>query len=364
MKRSYGIDLIRTLSIILVIAFHYGFIRGFNYGYFAIEFLFVISGFLIGQILFADLLQTPEIEGSSLNRFMMRRWFRILPLYYFCLFFKFAIDHSIGWNILYYVFFLQNHFYGIDFYPETWTLVIDEWFYLGVPVGLFLFIKFISKKPKNIFGFITAVIILINILRFSWVYFTDTQWAGIVGNVPLRQDTLLFGVLLAYIKYQYTSFFNKMNSLPVFLGSVLMLGVYFAVIYMIKTPVDTTNNYIWTRTFSFSILSFLIMLTLPYFENSVNSLKSVYLKPLNSFVLWGSKLSYALYLVHMEVKILFMDMLKFDGVSHYLTLLILVVITCLVSYLLYKTVEKPMLILRDKYYPDRKPALAPVVSGR
>jgi peptidoglycan/LPS O-acetylase OafA/YrhL len=359
MQRSFGIDFIRTVSILLVILRHYRFTTGFNYGYFAIEFLFVISGFLIGQILFTDFFSTEVIQQESLKRFMTRRWFRILPLYYFCLFVKFAIDHSIGWNILYYVFFMQNHFYGITFYPETWTLVIDEWFYLGVPLMLFLFIKYVSAKPSKILWFIIGVILTINVLRFLWVYFTNAQWAGLVGNVPFRQDTLLFGVLLAFVKNKYRHVFDWMNSFKFFLFTLVMLSGYFAVIYFIRTPVDRVNSFIWTRTISFSLLSFLIMLTLPFFENSFPRPKSPRLKFYTKAITWGSKLSYAIYLVHVEVLLLLLDKLTFPGIHMFWTRCMIVVVTLVISYILYNIIEKPLLIYRDKYFPDRKPSPAP-----
>ncbi|HET6991602.1 MAG TPA: acyltransferase [Bacteroidia bacterium] len=353
MKRSFGIDFIRTLSIALVIFRHYGFYKGFNLGYFAIEFLFVISGFLIGQILFTDFFSTPQIERASLRRFMIRRWFRILPLYYFCLFFKFILAPSIGLNILYYVFFLQNHFYGITFYPETWTLVIDEWFYLGVPLGLFLFIRFVSTRPRSIFLFVLGIIVVINVLRYLWVLHSNTAWEGLTGNVPLRQDTLLFGVLLAFLKNKYNSVFRKMDSLPFFLGGLVLLSIYIFAIYKIRFPIDHINNYIWTRTISFGLLSMFVMFTLPYFENSFPMAKAVWLKPWNSFIIWGSKLSYALYLVHNEVNILLFKTLYIEGTNPLWTKSLLILITILVSFGLYKFLEKPMLILRDKYFPDR-----------
>jgi peptidoglycan/LPS O-acetylase OafA/YrhL len=358
MKRSFGIDFIRTVSIALVIMRHYGFTTGFNYGYFAIEFLFVISGFLIGQILFTDFFSTPTIERQSLRRFMIRRWFRILPLYYFCLLVKFIVAPHIGWNILYYVFFLQNHFYGIDFYPETWTLVIDEWFYLGVPLGLFLFIRFVSARPRNIFAFVLGTIIVINLLRYAWVLYSNTPWQGLTGNVPLRQDTLLFGVLLAFLKNKYKATFDRMNTLPVFLSGIALLAIYITVIYFVRFPVDRINDFIWTRTISFGILSLFVMLTLPYFENSFPRPKAKWLQPYNSFILWGSKLSYALYLAHNEVRILLFDLIHIKGIHSLWTKAILVLITIGVSMLLYKFIEKPMLIIRDKYFPDR-PFLKP-----
>lgn len=353
MKRSFGIDFVRTISIALVIFRHYGFYTGFNYGHFAIEFLFVVSGFLIGQILFNDFFSTESIEPSSLKRFMIRRWFRILPLYYFCLLIKFIIAPQIGWKIFYYIFFLQNHFYGIDFYPVSWTLVIDEWFYLGVPLMLFVFIRFISHKPSHILGFIIGVIVSINLARFFWVHQTDAQWQGLVGNVPFRQDTLLFGVLLAFIKKKYNPIFSRLENPWAFLLSICGVAVFIYVMREIRYPVDNINDFLWTRTIAFSAISFLIMLTLPWLENSFPVSDKPFFKGWNSFIVWGSKLSYALYLVHADVKHIFLPHLLKIGIPDTLASWILIGISIIISMILYKILEKPLLIVRDKYFPDR-----------
>ncbi|HXC06133.1 MAG TPA: acyltransferase family protein, partial [Bacteroidia bacterium] len=68
-------------------------------GSIGVDIFFVLSGFLIGSILLRDL--STENSLRSIRKFLIRRWFRILPVYYLCLFFKFCfIDHSIGANIL------------------------------------------------------------------------------------------------------------------------------------------------------------------------------------------------------------------------------------------------------------------------
>ena len=89
MKRSFGIDLVRTVAILIVMLRHYGLLGGFNFGIYAIEFLFVVSGYLIGQILIKSFYSVESISFSTVKLFMMRRWFRILPMYYLAILIKF-----------------------------------------------------------------------------------------------------------------------------------------------------------------------------------------------------------------------------------------------------------------------------------
>jgi len=353
MQRSFGIDLIRTLAIIIVVVKHYGIFAGFNYGIYAIEYLFVISGYLIGQILFANFYATEQVELSSLKRFMMRRWFRILPLYYVAVFIKFIFYPSVGINILYYVFFLQNHFYGLSFFPETWSLVIDEWFYLGTPVILYLFMRFVSAKKLYILIYLFIVIGTIHVLRLFWIYKTNIPFSALNGNIVLHQDTLLIGVILAYVKAQYGKVFQFFNSLKVFTFFMILIVVHTIFIREIRFPTDRIDDYHWLKVFEFSLFAILVAFTLPYLENSISRFKSERLQFANKFIVWGSKLSYAIYLFH-SISLALAGIILYYISSNYILIRILaVILTILLSYLAYQFVEKKFLILRDKHYPDK-----------
>ena len=356
MKRSFGIDLIRTVSIIIVILRHYGITGGFNFGFYAIEFLFVVSGYLIGHILLKEFYSSPKVSKESVVRFMMRRWFRILPMYYFAIFLKFLFLPSIGLNILYYVFFLQNHFYGITFYTVTWSLVIDEWFYLTAPLLLFSFMKIFGSQKNRVLGFLLFLILSINVLRFLWVYFTDAKWAGLTGNVPFRQDTLLIGVVMAFTKMHYKDFFNALNNFKVFVSVFAIFILYVGVFYYIRSynGVDGIDNYLWTRTINFSICAALISLTLPFIENSVFAFSNPKLGIVNNAIVMGSKISYALYLFHVEIREFIVYLCPKLNDFVFIKNTICIVASVLFSYLLYQVLEKKFLILRDKYYPDIK----------
>lgn len=109
MQRNFGLDIMRSVSILLVLLQHIGFyisgLAPLRLGGVGVEVFFVLSGFLIGGILFKEIHKGNNLF-QTLKSFWIRRWFRILPLYYAVLLFKFiALDNSIGWNIFYYVFF-------------------------------------------------------------------------------------------------------------------------------------------------------------------------------------------------------------------------------------------------------------------
>ena len=89
--RKSGLDLLRIFSALLVIICHSGvyFSVGFSVnfvsfaGVIAVEFFFVLSGFLVGKSLIRT--AVSKEQGGMLKKFYVNRLFRILPLYYFAL---------------------------------------------------------------------------------------------------------------------------------------------------------------------------------------------------------------------------------------------------------------------------------------
>ncbi|MEW6470311.1 MAG: acyltransferase family protein, partial [Bacteroidota bacterium] len=94
-SRVFGLDLLRSFAMISVIAAHSGYdtLLGLRHGIIAVESFFVMSGFLIGEMLIRDFRE--GFDFNDLKSFWIKRWFRTLPLYYAVLILKFIfIDQS------------------------------------------------------------------------------------------------------------------------------------------------------------------------------------------------------------------------------------------------------------------------------
>jgi peptidoglycan/LPS O-acetylase OafA/YrhL len=351
-SRNFGLDIIRAFSIWLVLLQHAGITAtGFNtlkIGLVGVEVFFVLSGFLIGGILFREF--EKENSFASIKRFWIRRWFRILPVYYLFLFIKFCIDPSVGSNIFYYIFFLQNNFgpIGISFYGVTWSLVIEEWFYIVAPIFIMIAYK-LTKNMKLVSLFLLAFIIFENIIRYAYVTHGDIPYGGVNGNVPFRFDSLFIGMTLAFIKHHFSDIFKKLQSPWVLATGVIGLLVYLRYIFNISYPIDNFADYLFPRTIGFFLLSFLIALLIPFFYtiNSINT-KSVFNKVFYWFVHWTSLLTYSIYLVHM---LFFSKIINNDSFSnsYVIQVCLSVVLTYVTSYIVYKYFEKPVLNLRERF---------------
>lgn len=340
-ERNFGLDIIRAISITLVVIAHMFVIHEVDLGVWGVEVFFVLSGFLIGQIIIKDF-----SEGVTLKKivhFWKRRWFRTLPLYYAIILIKFLFfDSSLGIKILVYIFFLQNNFVGINFLPVSWSLVVEEWFYLVLPVLVLVFFK--NGIRKNLFlYFLLSSIVLFLIIRYLWVLYTNRPFEAIRANFPFRFDSLLIGVLLAHLKLNYGLTYSKFSNPFICITAIIMM-IYLAFdLGSLNIQFSHANSYIWYRTGWFSVFSFSIFFLIPFMESSM------YIKNLSScklfygIITWTSILTYSIYLIHLFI---FKISLPFESII--VNRLIYIFLIYSVSYLIYNYFEHPMIKLREK----------------
>lgn len=169
------IDGLRAIAVLPVIMYHGG-IPGFTGGYVGVDVFFVISGFLITSLI------VPEMLAGefSILKFYERRARRLVPAlvlvvvacvpfaYLWMLPFEFR---DFGQSIVAVTFFYSNiHFFQeigyfdpfADFKPllHTWSLAVEEQFYLFYPICLILLGRWWGKKSFLPFLIIVSVVSL------------------------------------------------------------------------------------------------------------------------------------------------------------------------------------------------------------
>jgi peptidoglycan/LPS O-acetylase OafA/YrhL len=186
-NRIFGLDVIRALAIIFVMISHgaallpKGIVQTMMWrvDFNEVTIFFVLSGYLIGNILIRDI----ENKGSSfavLRVFLVRRWFRTLPNYFLLLFFVLGLQVSLWGGISFaeiksYFVFSQNLFSSHPhFFPEVWSLSVEEWFYLIVPLFTFILIKVFQLSIKNSV-FVVAVVVLVSATLYRYRLFDSLQ---------------------------------------------------------------------------------------------------------------------------------------------------------------------------------------------
>ena len=334
MNRNFGLDVVRAIAILLVIAAHlivWG-IAEMNpnadwihrLGWFSqitgvvgVELFFVLSGFLVGKIALTR-------EGT-LFHFYMRRWLRTFPAYAVMLLILLLLK-GLPESFWRYVFFLQPPLQ--DFFSVSWSLCVEEWFYLLLP--LFLFI------PRRYFLHSTITVL---IALFALRMYSGLEYETLRRATFLRLDALLIGVLLAWIKLEKKMLYLQLQQPIVLLVcSVFILSVLFISGLMrvsgVYLPMLETDSVI-AALFTIMPLSFALLL--PHAEKLPTL-------PLRALITTISAGAYSLYLVHEEIFRAVRHTIWFDSIWGFVIALAL---TALAATLLYRCVEKPFMNLRD-----------------
>jgi peptidoglycan/LPS O-acetylase OafA/YrhL len=165
------IDGLRALALLPVVFFHAG-VGPFSGGFIGVDLFFVISGYLITRIIIAEL----ENDSFSIIQFYERRARRILPLLYFTV----AASIPFAWillppselnsfskSLIAVPLFISNLFFWKDGdyfaiaaelkpFLHTWSLAVEEQYYLLLPTFLVLNWRFGKKKYSDRWLFCAA----------------------------------------------------------------------------------------------------------------------------------------------------------------------------------------------------------------
>jgi peptidoglycan/LPS O-acetylase OafA/YrhL len=249
---------------------------------------------------------------------------------------------QVNWKFF---FFLQNFtqpFY--DFFWESWSLCVQEWFYVLFPVvltGLYFVLRKFKTNKKHIF-LLTAFVFILTpfLLRFfiASKFNVDSFWLGVrVYKVVIyRIDAIALGLLAAFVKHYYPKIWFKSRNIACIAGLILC----YIVLYSTWLPNDFS-----TKVYKISLQSFGCLLLLPKFDSIKTAPRF-----LTRVVTHISFISYSLYLINSA---LVAEVIRHNFLPHgpktawfMYGIYWLVVITA--STLLYKYYEKPMTDLRDK----------------
>ena len=204
------IDGLRAIAIVPVLFFHFG-MPGLPGGFTGVDVFFVISGFLIGGVLWSELRSTGSIR---LGHFFMRRIRRLAPAFYVVA----LVSFVAGWMILLpfefrefskeliaaSVYLSNVYFYsGAGYFDvlgeqrvllHTWSLAVEEQFYVVLPLLLIALSALARRAPRFLIGLL-AILGLASLI--ACVIVTERAHSAAFYLFPFRAWELLAGVLLA-----------------------------------------------------------------------------------------------------------------------------------------------------------------------
>jgi len=258
-RRNTNLDALRAIAIFMVLGRHAGqaiallhastgyTIYWTRVAWAGVDLFFVLSGFLVSGLLFAGYQERRRIDVS---RFYIRRGLKIWPAFYTLIATGLLIDavmpgHRFSTKgLLPELVFMQDYFHGI--WGITWSLAVEEHFYLSLPLVLLLMIRRDSERPFAAIPYVVSVVAIFALVcRFAVGWQENGAIDPWICLFPthLRMDGLMFGVLLSYYHTYRPDMFERIVS---WRGGWIVIAT--AVALLSTVPVENRNMHTWGFT--------------------------------------------------------------------------------------------------------------------
>ena len=189
--RINSLDGLRGIAILSVLLIHHGL---FNNGWMGVDLFFVLSGFLITQLLRKD-----RFEPLFWKRFYIKRATRILPPLVLTVALGYAFTPgakaliALGYLLSFsgFIELTRHHILALG---PLWSLAVEEHFYLVWPFA----VRFLSRR--HLFFVLAVIIVGVPLLRLFFSHpMPMAQLSPIYFLTPFRIDEMAFGCLLAVL---------------------------------------------------------------------------------------------------------------------------------------------------------------------
>ena len=380
-KRLRSLDILRGIAATLVLIRHAPYTADDNFtaigrvfhffqtvGWVGVDLFFVLSGFLISSVLLRELDRTGTIR---LKRFWLRRGLKIWPSYYVayggvwflgCVWaLRQNADeklHKLLRDAVPNALFIQNYV-SCERWPHSWTLAIEEHFYLLLPIFLLLPALYVRRRfsVRFITGLWLAFSIAIMSLRYQNLLQGD-RWTTNYYQSHLRVDSLMFGVFLCWLLRRIPISDKKVRLLGLISVPVVCSGLVLAYSF----PLSATSFSVWGFTYLY-IASGLVTVLAWCRPNVGESLRGLPSYALNGCA-WLGTYSYTIYLAHSVIFPIPGAATTFSLLSRQLTSygfsieiagfaqnVLFISLSIVGGYLLSYLVERPLLRRRSVWCP-------------
>jgi peptidoglycan/LPS O-acetylase OafA/YrhL len=317
---KYRLDIngLRAVAVISVVIYHIDktVLKG---GWLGVDIFFVISGYLITNIIISDL----NTDKFSFKNFYLRRINRILPAVIVTLFFSFflgyflllpgAFKEYLETSLSSLIFLANHYFLNLDFYTaesakfvpllHMWSLSIEEQFYILFPFVCFITYKYNKKVLIYLLTILFTISFFFNFLSngsiiFYLFYFRI--WELIAGSLaifvnlnysksPMIQNASFIGIIFCLLNFSDANILEIYPKFLVIVFTFLFIANYSGEKLAIKLLVNKYIQNLGTWSFSIYLLHQPIFSFYKVFEAKSEILNLIgigNLKKINNFVLF------------------------------------------------------------------------------
>jgi peptidoglycan/LPS O-acetylase OafA/YrhL len=353
--RNQNLDLLRATAIAMVLVYHVilmspvelaDLMRRSAYGQYGVDLFFALSGWLIGTLYWKERSRTG---GVALWHFWQRRWIRTIPPYLAALTLAWLAAFGgrrepLDWG---YLAFVQNYYRHPPFFQVSWSLCIEEHFYLFLPLLIAGAVR--SRRMVHVVFLLLIVMAPLGRLIITADGTVPLPGAGFARSAThLRMEGLLLGFWAAYLPHFEPAVWAFFTRRPrVLLGAaVVLIGAY------------PMLSWLWQYRIGLTMLAVgwvaLLMALVPRRPGALAASPVVHAVAVSS---------YSLYLIHpvmLHVAVTMVQRLQWPWVSYFPVAVGLVAATGAVFYV---AVERTSIQWRERWVPRVPRAAAAAITS-
>ena len=364
--RSTGLDTLRALAITLVFTYHYmvfvsreptfGWVS--VVGWLGVDLFFVLSGYLIGNQVFAGMARGEQL---SLKNFYARRALRTWPAFWVVLALYFLLPSVMGgkqppplWSFLT---FTQN--FGLQpgtAFSHAWSLCIEEQFYFVLPLIVLIALRVGGGRARAwvLLGSLLAVGVASRAVL--WAAYGREELGQIERYYPnvyyatlCRFDEFLPGIAVALLKNFHPGAWSQVQrhgQLLLLMGVAACGAMFYGAFHFYY--IDGYGYGFFMSVFGYSLAAVAFSLLVMAAQSPGSLLYKIRIPGAYHLALW----SYSIYLTHKAVGHIFNGYAQAHSLSPTTTVVAVTLLSVIVGAALYWLIESPFMAVRDRYFPS------------
>lgn len=224
--RVFGLDVLRAFAIVSVLWLHSFYYRARDVSVISgdgVAVFFVLSGYLVGGLMLQHIRR-----GGGVLEFLVRRWLRTLPAYVAVLS-VLAVLYGRRLPVDYLVFAQNLAGFEGSWFVESWSLAVEEWFYLAFTAGVFA-LSWCRVAVRRASMLTAVVLVLLSVAYTALREFDQSSWVHRVRfSVFAQLGSIAAGVLLALMLERRPGLWRAYRGRVALVGLMLFYVSYVAV---------------------------------------------------------------------------------------------------------------------------------------